>query len=87
MEIFCILSILFSCLVCFSGMGFAQTIDPEAVLIRNVLLIDPNEQAEDRLAGLHTASVHGAFELSGYQQLESVGDSLGFRHFHVGSVS
>ena len=44
-----ITSILFVCLACFSVTGFAQTGDPEAVLIRNVLLIDPNEQAEDRV--------------------------------------
>ena len=44
--------ILFVCLACFSVTGFAQTIDPEAVLIRNVLLIDPNEEAEDRVVNI-----------------------------------
>lgn len=47
-----ITSILLVCLACFSVTGFAQTIDPEAVLIRNVLLIDPNEQAEDRVVNI-----------------------------------
>ena len=47
-----ITSILFVCLACFSVTGFAQTGDPEAVLIRNVLLIDPNEQAEDRVVNI-----------------------------------
>jgi hypothetical protein len=34
-----ITGIIFTCLACFTMTGFAQTAEPEAVLIRNVLLI------------------------------------------------
>ena len=47
-----ITGIIFACLTCFSMMGFAQTADTQSVLIRNVLLIDPNEQAEDRVVNI-----------------------------------
>lgn len=47
-----ITSVLFVCLTCFSMMGFAQTSDAQSVLIRNVVLIDPNEQAEDRVVNI-----------------------------------
>ena len=47
-----ITGIIFVCLTCFSIMGFAQTVDTQSVLIRNVLLIDPNEQAEDRVVNI-----------------------------------
>ena len=47
-----ITGIVFVCLTCFSMMGFAQTTETQSVLIRNVLLIDPNEQAEDRVVNV-----------------------------------